>query len=230
MTKIVKILNEKEYFLFVKTEDHASVYVASDVILGGKKELSKLLSEGNAFAEVTYNDKGYYAFVVGSKKALNRRGFGNPADVAAAKEEAAKKAAKKAAEEAARQAAWEKACKAIKEEREAREKETRKRKEFLLSKISETNKVFETIILDDPWVDDDGETQKNYVFNKENMIKIIEEFPNNLSWDERSQEFQIEQVWWDVQYLDGCPSVTDVATPINTVNRRFSPNAGERVK
>lgn len=219
MTKIVKILSEKETFLFAKTEDHASVYVDAYAILGGKKELSKLLSEGNAFAEITYNDKGYYAFVVGSKKALNRRGFGNPADVAAAKEEAAKKAAKKAAEEAARQAAWEEACKAVEEERKAREKEMREKKEFLLSKISETNKVFETITIDDFWSSADGEKhQKNFVFDKENMIKIIERFPNNISWDEKSQEFQISLNWWDTQDVTGIgmPSVTDVATPINT--------------
>lgn len=219
MTKIVKILSEKETFLFAKTEDHASVYVDAYAILGGKKELSKLLSEGNAFAEITYNDKGYYAFVVGSKKALNRRGFGNPADVAAAKEEAAKKAAKKAAEEAARQAAWEETCKAVEEERKAREKERQEKKEFLLSKISEINKVSETIIVDDPWVPGaDDEKQENYVFDKENMIKIIEEFTNDLTWIEESQEFQIEQIWWDIQDFTGLStrSVTDVATPINT--------------
>lgn len=211
MKKIILILNEQEKFMFVKTEDNLSVYVASNNILGGKNELYKLIAANAAFAEVAKNNKGFYAIVVGSQKALNRRGYGNPADVAAAKAAIAERAA----EEAARKAQEEAARKAHEEALKAAEKEAENKKELLLSKVSETNKVFETIVIDDPTTPSYGkQTKDNYVFDKESIIKIIKEFLDDLSWDEESQEFQIKQIWKDTQDWMLMPSIKDVATPI----------------
>lgn len=231
MKKISKILSEKETFLFVKAEDNTSVYVRNTAVLGGIKEFYRLLNEGKAFAEVDKNEKGYYALALGSKKALNRAGYGDPADVAAAQAEAEARAAEKEAKQKAAYEAWKQAQEEENLRRKAAEQAVKERKEFLLSKVSKTNKVLETIVIHDSSSEDDGkETTKNYVFDKENMIKIIGRFSDNLNWDEEAQLYKIVQIWTDTQDWVEMRRVTNVATPLKTAEEKAAAERSAIVK
>ena len=111
--KIITITVKKDFSLFIKTEEHDSVYVKKNEtsIPGGIKNFFKIFKEGKAYAEVKIGEKGAYAEVVGSKRHLNCLGYGDPNDVASAKLSAETRRQKRRAEKEARHQAWLDSCK-----------------------------------------------------------------------------------------------------------------------